>query len=97
LPNRLRVDCLTEKYAIEHDFASNGKHFECVGQALAYGMLTSRQSVCALIIETEKDIERVKIVEALIKYHNLNLLLVKIYPNGNEIICKSEVADLCNN
>lgn len=36
LPDKTRVDCLTEEYAIEIDFAKSGKVFEGISQALYY-------------------------------------------------------------
>lgn len=49
--NRKRVaevDCLTEQYAIEVDFAY--KWQECLGQAAFYGLLWQRDPGCALIV-----------------------------------------------
>ena len=40
LPGRTRVDCLTDKYAIEFDFAS--KWAEALGQSLHYAYATGR-------------------------------------------------------
>ena len=39
-----RVDCLTDKHAIEFDFAY--KYYECIGQALYYGMITKKTQMC---------------------------------------------------
>lgn len=44
-----RVDCLTDKYAVEVDFAP--KWHECIGQALYYAKKTKRIPACALIME----------------------------------------------
>ena len=53
LKDRTRIDCLTDKYAIEVDFAN--KWAESIGQSLHYGLMTKRQSGVYLIIEDEKD------------------------------------------
>ncbi len=54
LPDKTRVDCLTDQVAIEHDFAS--KWAEAVGQAIYYGKMTARHPGVALILENpEKD------------------------------------------
>jgi len=47
LPDRTRVDCLTDEYAIEYDFTH--KWAEAIGQALHYGLMTGRQPVVVLI------------------------------------------------
>ena len=49
LSDRGRVDCVTEKEAIELDFSD--KWAEGIGQALYYGMMTSKSPTVALIIE----------------------------------------------
>ena len=53
LPDRTRVDCLTDGYAIEFDFAP--KWAESIGQALYYGIRTDRQAGVVLIMEKETD------------------------------------------
>ena len=55
LPNKKRIDCLTEQEAIEHDFQK--KVFECLGQALYYGYATGKDSVCALIVKNKNSKE----------------------------------------
>lgn len=52
-----RVDCLTDKYAVEVDFAS--KQHQCHGQAMEYSALTGKYAMCLLIVETPKDIKYV--------------------------------------
>ena len=46
-----RVDCLTEKYAVEFDFSN--KWAECVGQAQYYGLITNKIPKCVLILDGE--------------------------------------------
>ena len=58
LADKSRVDCLTEKYAVEFDFAN--KWQECIGQALYYGQMTKRTPACVLIMEKEKDVKYLK-------------------------------------
>jgi len=53
LQDKTRVDCLTNDYAIEFDFAK--KWAESIGQSLYYGEMTGRQPAIALIIENAKD------------------------------------------
>ncbi len=49
LPDKTRIDCLTDTYAIEFDFAK--KWAESVGQALYYALQTNRRAGVALILE----------------------------------------------
>lgn len=89
-----RIDCLTGKYAIEHDFAS--KAYECVGQALYYSVVKQKIPVCALILESEND-ERYLDIISTIQEIQPNLQLVKLYPNANGVRCESENKKLCGN
>ena len=54
LDDGTRVDCLTDKLAVEFDFAP--KWHECIGQALYYGKKTKHIPACVLILEKEDDI-----------------------------------------
>jgi len=49
LADRTRVDCLTDRLAIEVDFAE--KWAECIGQAIYYGLDQNRKPACLLIME----------------------------------------------
>ncbi len=50
-----RVDCVTDKWAIEFDFGF--KLFESLGQALHYADMTGKGPGIVLILETERDWE----------------------------------------
>ncbi len=63
-----RVDCLTEKNAIEMDFAE--KWAEGVGQALYYQHMTGKKGKVVLILENP---------EIEIKYYERTKTLSKIY------------------
>lgn len=54
LDDNTRVDCLTDKYAVEVDFAP--KWSECIGQAVYYAKKTNRKPACLLIIESPDDV-----------------------------------------
>jgi len=61
LPDKTRVDCLTDEYAIEIDFAE--KWAESIGQALYYARMTGKKPAIYLILENESDnrfLERIK-------------------------------------
>lgn len=52
LKDKARVDCLTDKFAVEFDFAP--KWAECIGQAVYYAKKTNRTPACVLIMENGK-------------------------------------------
>lgn len=57
-----RVDCLTDEFAIEVEFAKKWK--EAIGQALFYGIKTNRTPAIALIVDNNdtKHINRLNVV-----------------------------------
>lgn len=68
LPDKTRVDCLTDEYAIEFDYGN--KWAEGIGQSLYYAKKTGKKPAIALILRSEKDnkyIERIKAVDKNIK------------------------------
>lgn len=68
LPDRTRVDCLTEDHAIEYDFGK--KWAEAVGQSLHYAAHTGRRAGIVLIIGPG-DQRYFKRCSDLIKHYNL--------------------------
>jgi len=71
LEDRTRVDCLTDEYAIEVDFAK--KWAEGIGQSLYYGYMTDKKPAVALIVG-EKDARYLKRLKKV-----ANELDIKIY------------------
>ena len=71
--DRTRVDCLTDKYAIEVDFAK--KWAESIGQALYYADVTNKEPAVALIVgeDDERYVERVKRVA---KTHGIEIMIL---------------------
>ena len=68
LPDKTRVDCLTDEYAIEFDFAK--KWAESIGQSLYYAKMTNKKPAVAIIIKKPSDrkyIDRIKKVDKNIK------------------------------
>lgn len=55
LEDRTRVDCLTDEYAYEVDFAK--KWAESFGQAWHYSIMTGRRPGVLLIVEDMKDLK----------------------------------------
>ena len=78
LCDKTRVDCLTEEYAIEFDWAK--KWAECVGQCLYYAKLTGKKPAAAIIIDSKNDkkyIERIKTIDKEIKIFEIKSLNYK--------------------
>ena len=48
LPNKSRVDCLTDTHAVEADFAN--KFYEAIGQSLYYSVKTGKKAGILLIV-----------------------------------------------
>ncbi len=61
LPDRTRVDCLTDEYAIEFDWAK--KWAESIGQAKYYAKMTGKKPAVAIIMKSPKDKRFIKRIE----------------------------------
>lgn len=73
LPDKTRVDCLTNEYAIEYDWAK--KWAESIGQSLYYAKITGKKPAVAIIINSLEDykyIERIKTVDK-----NIEIFIIK--------------------
>ena len=66
-----RVDCLTDDYAVEFDFAA--KWAESVGQALYYGLKTGKSPGVVLILEDEKDRKHLPKIKLLADKYKIKL------------------------
>ena len=71
LPDRTRVDCLTDEYAIEVDFASSTKIAEAMGQSLHYARITGKKAGIQLIIEKESQMKYYHRLMDNIKFYDL--------------------------
>ena len=61
LPDRTRIDCLTDEYAIEYDYAK--KWAESIGQSLYYAKKTGKKPAVAIIISKPSDRKYIKRIE----------------------------------
>ena len=75
LPDKTRIDCLTDEYAIEYDWAS--KWAESIGQALYYAKMTGKKPAVTLILTQLEDYKYVKRVERL--DNGIKIFLIKAY------------------
>jgi hypothetical protein len=72
LPDRTRVDCLLDAYAIEVDFAQ--KWAESIGQSLYYASQTSRKAAVLLIMEDrQKDEKYLRRLEDVSHKYNIDI------------------------
>ncbi len=76
LPDRTRVDCLTDTHAIEYDFTR--KWHEAIGQALHYALMTGKQAGIVLI--GTQDDPGYKRALRIIQEHNLPITLNTLKP-----------------
>jgi hypothetical protein len=79
LSDKTRVDCLTEEYAIEVDWAK--KWAEGIGQALFYAQMTNKKPAVALIVgkKDKKYLKRLKLVA-----DKLDIKVIKINKQPNK-------------
>lgn len=78
LPDKTRVDCLTDEYAIETDFAE--KLYESIGQSLHYARLTGKKAGIQLIVEKESQMKYYHRLMDNIKFYNLPIIVWIIRP-----------------
>jgi len=76
LSDSLRADCITDKEAIEFDFAD--KYRESIIQSLEYAESTGKQAKTILIVEKNSDKKYVDRALQVIKFYNLPVL-VEVY------------------
>lgn len=72
LLDRTRIDCLTDKYAIEVEFSK--KWAESIGQSLYYAEMTGKKPAIGLIIrDNKKDKGHLRRVEVLAQKYDIKV------------------------
>lgn len=71
LKDKTRIDILTDRYAIEVDFAN--KWHEAIGQSLYYSIRSKREPGILLIMENEKDWRYLKRLLYVTKQYNIKV------------------------
>ena len=71
LQDKTRVDILTDKYAIEVDYAR--KWQEAIGQSLYYAVMTGKAPGIVLIIKSNKDFKYLNRLLKVLKSYDLNI------------------------
>lgn len=74
LSDSARVDCLTDEYAIEVDFAK--KWAEGIGQALYYAKQTRRKPAVALIVD-DGDERFINRLQSVSKEYGIKVILLR--------------------
>ena len=75
LQDRTRVDCLTDEYAIEVDFAK--KWAEGIGQSLYYAYITGKKPAVGFIMNSKKDKRYFKRINALAKEYGVKIFVIE--------------------
>ena len=74
LSDRTRVDCLSDEYAMEVDFAK--KWAESIGQALYYAYMTNKKPAVGLIVG-KKDKRYLKRLDTIAQRYRIRVFVVK--------------------
>ena len=75
LADKTRVDCLTDTYAIEVDFAK--KWAESIGQSLYYADMTGKKPAVALIMNVKKDKRYLKRLQTIAGKFEIKIFIIK--------------------
>lgn len=65
LPDKTRIDCLTDEYAIEYDYAK--KWAESIGQSLYYAKMTGKKPAVAIIVADSSELKYVNRIKTVDK------------------------------
>lgn len=75
LSDRTRIDCLTDEYAIEVDFAK--KWAEGIGQSLYYAHMTGKKPAVGLIVDMKKEERFLKRLDVIAKKYNIRVFIIE--------------------
>jgi hypothetical protein len=76
LPDRSRIDCLTDTHAFEADWADGLKVYESVGQSLYYAAETGKKPGILLLIRKKNSDKHIRKVKRVIESWNLPIKLI---------------------
>ncbi|MEA1892184.1 MAG: hypothetical protein U9N33_05665 [Campylobacterota bacterium] len=74
LEDRTRVDCLTDEYAIEVDFAK--KWAESIGQSLYYAHMTGNKPAVGLILDIDKDTRFLQRLNLIASKYEIKIFII---------------------
>ena len=75
LPDKTRIDCLTDEYAIEFDYAK--KWAESIGQSMYYSEMTGKKPAVAIIMKRKLDERYIKRIRKANK--NITIFRIRAY------------------
>jgi len=75
LDDKTRVDCLTDEYAVEVEFAS--KIYQSVGQALYYAVRTGKKPGVVLIMEKLSDGRHLEKLETIAMKYGIRIWTIQ--------------------
>mgnify|MGYP006899594327 FL=1 len=76
LPDRSRVDCLTDTHAYEADWADGLKVYESIGQSLYYAAETGKKPGILLLVRKHNSEKHIRKVKRVIENWNLPIKLI---------------------
>jgi hypothetical protein len=76
LPDRSRVDCLTDTHAFEADWADSLKVYESIGQSLYYAAETGKKPGILLLVRKHNSEKHIRKVKRVIENWNLPIKLI---------------------
>ena len=76
LPDKSRVDCLTDTHAYEADWADGLKVYESIGQSLYYAAETGKQPGILLLIRKNNSDKHIRKVKRVIENWSLPIKLI---------------------
>ena len=76
LPDRSRVDCLTDTHAYEADWADGLKVYESIGQSLYYAAETGKNPGILLLVRKKNSDKHIRKVKRVIENWSLPIKLI---------------------
>ena len=76
LPDRSRIDCLTDTHAYEADWADGLKVYESIGQSLYYAAETGKKPGILLLIRKKNSDKHIRKVRRVIGHWSLPIKLI---------------------
>jgi len=76
LPDRSRIDCLTDTHAYEADWADGLKVYESIGQSLYYAAETGKKPGILLLVRKKNSDKHIRKVKRVIESWSLPIKLV---------------------
>jgi hypothetical protein len=75
LEDKTRVDCITDEYAIEVDFAK--KWAESIGQSLFYAKMSGKKPAVGIIIESDKESRYLKRLNLIADKYGIEVFVIE--------------------